>query len=239
MFWLLFYLLIQMSSSSLSTIRSSCSSNSTCGCSLTSTILTKILGGEIAPEDTWRWAVSIRSNKHHTCGGSLITSNIILTAAHCFASVKDASKHSITAASTRLSNIRQQRSIAQVFVHRQYNPQTYENDIAAIRLSSPFDMNDSSLAVLCLSKDITRDYTNNTDVVAIGWGVYSKEEIISDALRQVTLKTVPNKQGACLRAIRNPNVQMCAGFLDGGKGTQRNYLNQLQIYFLFRYLSRR
>ena len=218
---LLLCLLIQMRISSLQSMNDSCSSNSTCGCSLKSTILTKILGGEIAREDTWRWAISIRSNNYHTCGGSLITSNLILTAAHCFASVKDISKYSITAASTRLSNIRQQRSLAQVFVHRQYNLSTYENDIAAIRLSSPLNMNDSSLAALCLSKGITNDYTNDTDVVAIGWGVYSKDEIVSDVLRQVTLKTIPSMNRACLRSIRNANVQMCAGVSGGGKGIQR------------------
>ena len=220
---LLICLLIQMSISLAQPMKYSCSSNSTCGCSFQSAILTKIIGGEVAGDDTWGWAVSIRSNNKHTCGGSLIAPNLVLTAAHCFASVKDISRYSVTSASTRLSIVRQQRSIAQVLVHRQYRSNTFENDIAAIRLSSPLDMNDRSIAVLCSSKKITKDYTNGSTVVAIGWGVFSSDEVISDALRQVTLKTVPNQNSICPRSIRNANIQMCAGVTGGGKGTKAKY----------------
>lgn len=198
----------------------SCSINSTCGCSLQSAILTKIIGGETARDDTWGWAVSIRANNIHSCGGSLIAPNLVLTAAHCFASVKDLSKYSITGASSRLSNIRQQRSIAQVFVHRQYHANTFENDLAAVRLSSSFDLDDRSLAVLCSSKGIIKNYTNDITVVAIGWGVFSKDEVISDVLRQVTLKIISYQNAACRRSIRNASIQICAGVPDGNKGTK-------------------
>ena len=43
----------------------------------------RIVGGEEAPSPI-PWQVSVRSNNHHKCGGTIIDSCTILSAAHCF-----------------------------------------------------------------------------------------------------------------------------------------------------------
>jgi secreted trypsin-like serine protease len=216
---------IQNSFTSISSSIYFCSLNSTCGCSLKSTVVTKIIGGIEADIDSWGWAVSIRLINSHICGGSLISPELVVTAAHCFVSVDAISKLSVTAGSTYLNDINQQRSISEIFIHRKYDSISFTNDIAVIRLSTPFNMKGSSLALICLSTKIIEFKSNDTNAIAIGWGVVSvRSQVPSNALRQVALKTIANTDITCRRSIKDIQVQFCAGVSGGGKGIRNKRL---------------
>jgi len=43
----------------------------------------RIVGGEEAPLHEFPWQISLRNLGSHICGGSIINSNQVITAAHC------------------------------------------------------------------------------------------------------------------------------------------------------------
>jgi len=116
----------------------SCNSSASCGCSSNPASVSRIVGGESAGTSTWAWAVSISISGTSLCGGAVLSSSWVITAAHCMAGIS-ASQVTVYAG----SNIRysgQSRVAARVIVHPNYVSTTHVNDIALIQLSTPFTM---------------------------------------------------------------------------------------------------
>lgn len=131
-----------------------CNTTAPCGCSSVSTTVTRIVGGEEAATSTWGWAVSIYISPGYLCGGSILSSEWIITAAHC---VNSASASQITVyagSNTRWSG--QSRSVSALTVHPNYISSTYANDIALLKLSTALDMTDSNVKMICMPS-VTED----------------------------------------------------------------------------------
>lgn len=224
-----------------------CSSSSFCGCSVNSATLTKIVGGEYAASQTWGWAVSLRYvyTGAHFCGGSIISSSHILTAAHCTVDKYPISIR-IYVGSISLSQTVQSRSVSKIYIHPSYSTTTYLNDISILKLSSPLDLSTPGVDLVCLPT-VKQSVLNsgeypapNTSVtarqnrfvydlsllldlqlVAIGWGVTSSgSQTVSSVLQQVTVQAVAATTTYCRNAgIASPSTRFCAGTMpQGGKG---------------------
>ncbi|CAF2847435.1 unnamed protein product [Rotaria sp. Silwood2] len=87
--------------------------------------------------------------------------------------------------------------------------------------SPPVNINDRSIALICLPLTKTIEYPpKDASVVAIGWGVLaSGDQAPSNALQQVTLKTISKTNINCRKAIHNSTIQFCSAVQGGGKDT--------------------
>ena len=124
-----------------------CDASASCGCSSNPASVSRIVGGESAGKSTWDWAVSISINGTALCGGAILSSSWVITAAHCLPGVS-ASQVIVYAGSNNLFS-GQSRVASRVIVHPDYFRYTYENDIALIQLITPLDMS-SSVKTICI-----------------------------------------------------------------------------------------
>jgi secreted trypsin-like serine protease len=126
----------------------SCDSNAACGCSFNSASVSRIVGGETAGTNTWGWAVSISIGGGSLCGGSILSSSWIITAAHCLNGISPSQVIVYAGSNTRFSG--QNRVASSIFVHPSYNSATKINDIAIIQLTTPLTMLSSAVKPICI-----------------------------------------------------------------------------------------
>lgn len=146
--WFLVILLLSVVNLSHQAVYS-CDTTASCGCSSQPVSTSRIVGGETATAGTWSWAVSISIAGTYLCGGSIISSSWVITAAHCVHAFT-ASPITIYAGSLQRFVGTQTRTASRVIVHSSYNPSTYDNDIALLQLASPLNMSDPYVRTICL-----------------------------------------------------------------------------------------
>ncbi|CAF1544331.1 unnamed protein product [Rotaria magnacalcarata] len=201
-----------------------CNASAACGCSNPSTLLTRIVGGENAVTNSWSWAISLRHDGSHFCGGSILSSSFIITAAHCIDGITNLVGYSILAGSIYLNSLlsasSQIRSISAIYKHPYYNDRRMTNDVALLLLSAPLNMTNHNLKPICLPSGTVAQPPDNIDMVAVGWGTTSSgSNTVSQDLLQVTLQSIPSASSSCRPYIYDSQKQFCAGVPAGGKDT--------------------
>ena len=187
-------------------------------------ITPKIVGGEDAEPDAWTFIAALVSAGEdpfldHFCGGSLIGSKWVATAAHCV--FEDDGTALGPAAIDVLLGIHDllydtsfvRFKVQRIVPHPAYNPHTDDYDIALLELAS-------ETASYPTIPRMTGDATLEGELaIVLGWGKTSATAIeYPNILQQVTLPIVTNAE--CDLAYVNDQItenMLCAGFSEGGK----------------------
>merc|ERR1712066_236696 len=178
----------------------------------------KIVGGYEAQENQWPWQVALFIDNAWFCGGSIISENYIMTAAHCAdgASYFDimAGAHNVRAPS---EPHRVEITSYNGWTHPQWNPNTLSNDIALIELPSPLSFNEYIKPSCMPMAGDTADVGEM--VTCTGWGKPSDTAGgISPVLRMVEDRPViSNAECNAIYGIVGDGV-VCID-TTGGKGT--------------------
>ncbi|KAM6978155.1 LOW QUALITY PROTEIN: transmembrane protease serine 3 [Tautogolabrus adspersus] len=178
---------------------------------------TRIVGGNISRPGQFPWQVSLHFSSEHLCGGSIITSRWILTAAHCVYGFSDPSMWMVHVGLTEQPvHGAQSLSVEQIIHHARYRPKGLDYDIALMKLSSSLVFN-GLVEPICLPNH-GEEFQEGTMCWISGWGATEDEGETSVVLRSATVPLLSTK------TCNKPEVyqglisswMICAGYLEGG-----------------------
>ena len=159
----------------------------------------RIVGGQEAARNQFPYQAGLRLNipgnaNQGTCGGSLVSTTRVITAAHCIDIVSSVDvvlgAHFLN--QPEGTQVRQNVGTSGLIWHDEYNPQTIENDVAIIILNSPVTLNSVIQPVnLPSGADLANDFAGEL-AVASGWGRFSSENVASEFLRFVEVNVMSN-----------------------------------------------
>lgn len=132
----------------------------------------RIVNGTATTIQTIPFQVSILFYNSQWCGGSILDSTTILTAAHCFDwyfdLLYDTTAWTVRAGSSYWSTGGQLVGISSITGHENYDPVTYNYDIAILKLATPLVYTNSIQPVVLPTASNT--LADGQSVQVSGWG---------------------------------------------------------------------
>ena len=207
--------------------------------------LTRIVGGSEATPHSIPWQVSLvhvaPGNTDIFCGGTLITTHHVLTAAHCienndfdvivgdhdYADRSEGTLHHVC----RVTN------------HPQFNPETNEYDVSIVHLREAARIGPGVITACLPKQSFAGDILIGETLTVSGWGKLSANGNRSNVLQHASVPVISNE--ACKMAYKNYTEEdfkvnitshmLCAGDVEkgdispcvgdsGGRYMYRNYL---------------
>ncbi|XP_038141434.1 trypsin-3-like [Cyprinodon tularosa] len=171
----------------------------------------KIVGGYTCTKNSVRYIASLNSG-YHFCGGSLISSYWVVSAAHCYKSRINVrlGEHNIAIS----EGTEQFIDSSKVIRHPSYNSNTLDNDIMLIKLSKPAAMN-SYVSTVSLPSSCA---AAGTSCLISGWGnTLSSGTNYPDTLMCLNAPILSDTSCKNSYPGEITSNMFCAGFLEGGK----------------------
>lgn len=181
----------------------------------------RIVGGGETTLLNFPWQVSLWTGNQHSCGGSLVSTIWIVTAAHCTDPYPHPQNWTIFAGATSINemellvNSTQRFRPTHVITHPDFDQITYDNDVALMRLDDHVVLDDV-VSTICLP-DPEEIVAAETECLISGWGALSEGGDLPEMLQQATVKiisrSVCNAHDWLMGMVSS--VMICAGEEDG------------------------
>ena len=150
----------------------------------------RIVGGQPAPKNAYPWLVALvrKGTIEPFCGGTLLSSRTVLTAAHCRTSPEEFQVH-VGEHDVRIADGEQKINVCSWESHPEYDENTFDNDFAIITLAKNVVFSNTVMPA-CLPAPST-DYDSVVATVT-GWGLLSYNGYSPYTPYEVDLDTMNN-----------------------------------------------
>ncbi|XP_032099178.1 prostasin [Sapajus apella] len=190
----------------------------------------RITGGSSADPGQWPWQVSITHDGVHVCGGSLVSEQWVLSAAHCFPSEHEYRKqdYEVMLGAHQLLHYSPDAKVStvkEIFTHPSYLQEGSQGDIALLQLDIPVSFS-RYIRPICLPA-ANASFPNGLHCTVTGWG-HTAPSVSLQApkpLQQLEVPLISRETCNCLYNIdakpEEPHFvqedMVCAGYVEGGK----------------------
>jgi len=187
----------------------------------------RIVGGTKSYFGEWPWMLSLRQWKKnaflHKCGAALLNEYWAVTAAHCIENIA-ATDLLLRLGEYDVSNDKEpfgyiERRVQIIASHPQFNPRTFEYDLALLRFYEKVPFRKNILPV-CVPEG-NSSYVGKWATVT-GWGRLYEDGPLPDLIQHVKMPIITNKeceqmynQAGYIEDI--PYIFICAGLAKGGR----------------------
>jgi len=178
----------------------------------------RIVGGSETLPNQYPWQVGLvpSSGGNPFCGGTLISNQYVMTAAHCTVG-SSASQIKVLLGEHNLSDNGDgayRVQVAQIIQDSAYNADTLDRDFSILKLSTPVTFT-NKVRPACLPPLSDTDKYVGANAIVSGWGALSSGGSSPNVLNAVSVPVIANDQcgnyGSQILAS-----MMCAGKVTGG-----------------------
>lgn len=180
-----------------------------------SAVAAQIVGGGPAEVENYPWQVGLAidvNGQRAICGGALITDSWALSAAHCFAGGIRPDQVRSKSGVEEIQTEGDWLVVDKVIVHEGFNPATFENDIALVKLRRPVERAAIEPAAAGFEPP------DGAWFEVTGWGAIREGGAVHEQLQMAATPFVSNEQCNAPAAYngRVSKTMLCAGFSEGG-----------------------
>ena len=191
-------------------------------------------------KNIYPWMVLYLQAGVSPCGGALVASKYVVTAAHCLYFDVDSNIPKVPSdikitlgehdRSIKEEGILKEKTVgvAKIFRHEDYNPKNMFNDIAVLELSEDVDL--ETYTPVCLPKTSDTNSFYGKVAEAYGWGRTKYMGQVSDKLLTVRLPVVGPSNSDCRKSMSMSEYhvgKICAGGKKGKAACQVSVEDQI------------